>query len=406
MSNVKKRIAIIGGGIVGLATAYKILKNFNYDFDVVVYEKENKVGLHQSGSNSGVLHAGLYYKPGSLKAKLATNGINQMVAFCSENNIHYEICGKIVLARTNDEVETLKKLYSNGINNNVENLKYLDSLEEIKNFEPNAEGVAAVFVGSEGIVNFSEVCNKLYSHISNMGGEVRFNSKFKSRKIIGNKIKLFFHDGSEDEADYVINCAGLYSDVVAKKFGINTEVKIIPFRGDYYKLNIEKSHLVKNLIYPVPDIKYPFLGVHLTRKLDGSIEVGPNAVFAFAREGYNWKTINVKEFFDAVFFIGFTKFLLKHYKLVFEEMLSSIFKYFFIKKIEKLFDNINSDDIVLSTSGVRAQAISKNGELIQDFYFLEVENSLHVLNAPSPGATASLAIADYIIDEFYKRLIK
>ncbi len=406
MSNVKKKIAIIGGGIVGLATAYKILKNFNSDFDVVVYEKEGKVALHQSGSNSGVLHAGLYYKPGSLKAKLATNGINQMMAFCNENNIHYEICGKIVLARTKDEIETLKKLYNNGINNNVENLQYLDTPEKIKHFEPNAEGLAAVFVGSEGIVNFNQVCNKLYSHIIDMGGKVLFNHTFKSRKVSENKIKLFFSDKNIGEADYVINCAGLYSDVVAKNFGINVEVKIIPFRGDYYRLNNKKSHLVKNLIYPVPDIKYPFLGVHLTRKIDGSIEVGPNAVFAFAREGYNWKTINVKEFFDAVFFIGFIKFLLKHNKLVFEEMLSSVFKYFFIKKIEKLFDNINSDDIVLSTSGVRAQAISKNGELIQDFYFLEAENSLHVLNAPSPGATASLAIADYIIDEFYKRLIK
>lgn len=392
---MSKEIAIIGGGIIGLAIAYKLLLKGN---KVVVLEKEAKVGSHQSSHNSGVLHAGLYYKPGSLKAQLARSGIQQMIAFCEKHAIRYDQCGKLVVATDKQEEEKLLFLFDNGKKNGLKGLRLL-SPEEMLRIEPHVRGVRAIHVPEEGIADYEAVCYKLQDLIKELGGTIRLN--FRVDKVIQDKeaTKLATTDGQSINIDYIINSAGLYSDKVAMIFGFQLNLRIIPFRGEYYKLKKDAAYLVKHLIYPVPNTNYPFLGVHFTRMISGSIEAGPNAVLAFRREGYKITDFNLAEFIDALSFKGLRKFILQHKSMVWQELCSSISKTCFLQRLQKLIPAIKKEHLTKGLAGVRAQAVDENGAFIQDFAIIKNDYSLHLINAPSPGATASLAIADHVINQ-------
>lgn len=395
---MKKKIAVIGGGLVGLATAYKLSLKFGDRVKIFLVEKEKGICQHQSGNNSGVLHAGLYYKPGSLKAQMATSGIRQMIDFCRQNEVPHEQCGKLVVATNAAECETLQTLMERGKLNGLSGLKMLGQ-EEIKEHEPFCRGVKAVHVPEEGIVDYKRVGASLQRHFVQGGGEVIH--LFQLKKIIRqqNSLMLQSETGQELQADYLINCAGLYSDIVAKQCGIESSIQIIPFRGEYYQLKENAKYLVKNLIYPVPDIQYPFLGVHFTRMIDGAIEAGPNAVLAFRREGYRLGQVNITELASALVFPGLTKFLMQHKRMVYNEIMSSLFPSVFLDRLRKLVPDIQQGHIEKGGAGVRAQAMQKDGTLVQDFAIAQNEFSLHLINAPSPGATACLAIADYLISK-------
>lgn len=383
-----KNIVVVGGGIVGLAVAYKLSTNKN--LNVTVLEKENEVGKHQSTNNSGVLHCGLYYKPGSLKALLSVDGIQQMTNFCIKHNIPHEICGKLVVSTNQEESLKLDELFDRGTKNGLKNLKRLNRQQMVE-IEPNVGGIEAIHVPQEGIVDYKKVIDKLSEIITNNGHTIKLNSKVIN--ITNNKI----HTVNESyDYDILINCTGLYSDRISK---LTTKIKskIVPFRGEYYKLKQESEHLVKNLIYPVPDPKYPFLGVHFTRLINGGTEAGPNAVLAFSREGYKLSDINLFDMFDYITFKGFWKFIIKHKYMCFKELYQSISKKQFTKALQKLVPNIKEDDLIKCGAGVRAQAMSNTGELIQDFEIIMKDNICNVINCPSPAATSSLAIADYII---------
>jgi L-2-hydroxyglutarate oxidase len=395
-----KNVIIVGGGIVGLATAYKLSCKYN-DIQIIVLEKENEVGLHQTTHNSGVLHCGLYYKPGSLKAKLAVDGIKQMTSFCKQYNIPHEICGKLVVATNEIEHSRLKDLYKRGIENGLEGLKYLDNKEEIQKIEPYVtNAIAAIHVPQEGIVDYKAVINKLKLLILKKGHLILCNSKVNYICNKTNTVSVKSPLQEETYAyDYLINCTGLYSDVISK---LTTTVssKIVPFRGEYYKLKKESEHLVNNLIYPVPDPSFPFLGVHFTRLIHGGIEAGPNAVLAFSREGYKLYNINLLEMLDYLCFRGFWKFIWKHKSMCWKEFWQSLSKKRLCKSLQKLIPSITENDLMPGGSGVRAQAMSIDGNLIQDFEIHIVNNNIcNVLNAPSPAATASLSIADIILNK-------
>lgn len=392
-----KKIAIIGGGIIGLSIGYKLsLKN---KYEISVYEKENDIAKHQSGRNSGVLHSGLYYKNGSLKAKLAVDGIKQMSEFCYSNNINYEICGKIVTATNSREEQTLKFLFENGKKNGLKGLNLL-SKNELRKREPFVNSSQSLLVPEEGIVDYKMVCEKLKSYIENSRGKV--NLGFTVKRIESNKKNLIITDKGNFEHDFVINCSGLYSDRIYKNSSKKKSVKIIPFRGEYLKFKDEYSNIVNHLIYPVPDIKYPFLGVHFTRTIDGSREVGPNAVLAFHREGYSNFKISLYDLYDTFSYSGLYKFLFKNLKFSIGQLYSSMNMSIFIKEAQKLIPDVNENMFVKGNAGVRAQAMNSGGDLVMDFNIMAVNNQVHVLNAPSPGATSSLSIADFIIDKYFK----
>jgi L-2-hydroxyglutarate oxidase LhgO len=388
------KVAIIGGGIVGLATALRLVERFPA-IQLLLLEKESGPGQHQSGHNSGVLHCGLYYKPGSTKARLAVQGIRKMVEFCSQHNIPYDQCGKIVVATEQEEIPRLNDLFSRGAANGLQGLELLGP-EQIREIEPHAAGVAAIRVPEEGIVDYPAVTEAMVAEIRARGGDVRFSSKV---------IKLEDRNGwrvestnGDFEADFVINCAGLHCDRVSRLAGNRDQTKIVPFRGEYYKLKPGRQHLVRNLIYPVPDPKFPFLGVHFTRLIHGGVEAGPNAVLAFAREGYRYADISLRDTLETATFGGFWRFLARYPSMCWDEFHRSLSKHLFCRSLQRLVPDIQLDDLVPGGAGVRAQALSPSGELMQDFYFVRQANALHVLNAPSPAATASLAIADDVID--------
>jgi L-2-hydroxyglutarate oxidase len=391
---MSKSFVIIGGGIVGLATAYRLLQR-SPDAAVTVLEKEDGVGRHQTGNNSGVLHCGLYYKPGSVKARLAVNGIRQMVAFCQENDIPHEICGKLVVAADNEELPRLDDLFDRGRKNGLEGLRKL-SREEMLEIEPHVGGVAALRVPQEGIVDYHRVCAALVGKIEAMNGRVITRARVTSLRQT--KVGWLARTTAGDyEADFVINCAGLHSDRVSELAGKRREVRIVPFRGEYYKIRPERQSLVRNLIYPVPDPKFPFLGVHFTRLIHGGIEAGPNAVLAFAREGYRKSDINLRDLFDALTYRGVWKFLGRYPGMCWQELRRSFSRQLFCRSLQRLVPEIQPDDLATGGAGVRAQAIGPTGDLVQDFHFVEQRNALHVLNAPSPAATASLAIGEEIV---------
>ena len=385
---------MIGGGIVGLAAAYKLLRT-HPGVRVAVLEKERGVGRHQTGNNSGVLHAGLYYKPGSLKARLAVSGIRQMTAYCQEHGVPHEICGKVVVATTEAEVARLRDLYERGQQNGLTGLAWLDAAG-LREIEPHAAGLAAVRVPEEGIVDYPAVCEALVRDIEAAGGQVVTGAEV--RALRGNGGGWVAETGAgEFAADVIVNCAGLHCDRIAALAGERTELKIVPFRGEYYTLSPERQHLVRHLIYPVPDPAFPFLGVHYTRMIRGGVECGPNAVLAFAREGYRKSTVRVRDLADALAFPGLWRFLKRYPSMTVSELRRSFSRELFAASLQKLVPEVRTSDLRPGGAGVRAQAMLPNGDMVQDFYFISRPNALHVLNAPSPGATASLAIGDEIV---------
>jgi len=399
---MKTDIIIIGGGIVGLSTAYQLLQ-LNPNLTVTILEKENAVAKHQTGNNSGVIHSGIYYKPGSLKAQNCLRGYDMLIDFCKAQNIEYEICGKIIVAIKPEEIAGLEALYQRGIQNGLSGLRFL-SKDEIKQYEPNCSGFKGVFVPQTGIVDYKQVAIKLAENITlNTNGNIILNSKIQA--IVGGEHGAVVHTDTERfEARLVINCAGLYCDKVAAMAGEKLNMKILPFRGEYYAIKPEKAHLVKNLIYPVPDPNFPFLGVHFTRRIGGEIEAGPNAVFAFQREGYKKTDFKWSEFWDAISFAGFRKVASKYWKTGLGEYHRSYFKPAFVKALQQLVPSITEDDLIPAGSGVRAQACDKDGGLIDDFYIQESASFIHVLNAPSPAATSSLSIGLELAERAMKKL--
>ncbi|OGN65444.1 MAG: hydroxyglutarate oxidase [Chlamydiae bacterium RIFCSPLOWO2_01_FULL_28_7] len=392
---------IVGAGIVGLLAGYKLLKK-HPNLKLLILEKESDIATHQTGRNSGVIHSGLYYKPGSLKAKNCIEGRKELIEFCNKFSVPVENCGKIIAATNEDEIKILYDLEKRGKANGIENLKIIDK-DEIKEIEPYVNAVKALKVPSCSIVNFKEVCIKVLEEIKKFGGEVILNEKVEKIKITEDSIIITTkHD--EFKTKKLINCAGLYSDKIAKMAipDKKMDMKIIPFRGEYYDIIPEKKHLIKNLIYPVPDPNFPFLGVHLTKMINGNREAGPNAVFAFSKEGYKKTDFNMGEFFESIFYKGFLKIALKHWKMGMFEMYRSFSKKEFLKSVQKFLPDLRMEDIVSGNSGVRAQAIGKNGEMIDDFCILQEQNQIHVLNAPSPAATASFAIGEKIAELAYE----
>jgi L-2-hydroxyglutarate oxidase len=399
---MKTDVLIIGGGIVGLSTGYQLLK-LNENLKVTILEKENAVAKHQTGNNSGVIHSGIYYKPGSLKAQNCLRGYDMLIDFCKAENINYELCGKIVVAIKPEEIAGLEALYQRGIQNGLSGLRFLNK-EEIKQYEPNCTGIKGVFVPQTGIVDYKQIAVKLAENISkNPNGKIELNSKITA--IVGNEHGAVVHSNDERyEARLVINCAGLYCDKVAAMAGEKLNMQIIPFRGEYYSIKPEKAHLVKNLIYPVPDPNFPFLGVHFTRRISGEIEAGPNAVFAFQREGYKKTDFKWSEFWESISFGGFRKVASKYWKTGLGEYHRSYFKPAFVKALQQLVPAIQEDDLEPAGAGVRAQACDKDGGLIDDFYIQDSNSFIHVLNAPSPAATSSLSIGLEVAERAMKKL--
>jgi L-2-hydroxyglutarate oxidase len=398
-----KEVAIVGGGILGLAIGYE-LSISHPNFKVTLFEKEDALGMHQSGNNSGVLHCGLYYQPGSLKAKLAVDGIREMISFCEKNQINHEVCGKIVVASDDREIGLLDNLADRGAKNGLEGLKFL-STEELKQREPNVRAKKALLVPEEGIVDYKQVMHVMAQYIINSGGKIYNNNKVLGLAASTENTIFLKTEKSEQAFDLVINCSGLFSDRTYTSLSYKkSPIKIVPFRGEYMHISDKYKSLVNHLIYPVPDPQYPFLGVHFTRMIDGGREVGPNAVLALRREGYKNSDFSLFDTFDTLTYKGFLNFFAKNTRFAFGEFLSSLSKSAFVSKAKKLIPEVEEYMFEKGgTSGVRAQAISPQGDLIMDFNIIRENNQIHVLNAPSPGATASLAIAKYIIKNYIKQ---
>ncbi len=386
---------IIGGGIVGLATARQLLRRYP-GAAVTVLEKENAPGQHQTGHNSGVLHCGLYYTPGSLKARLAVEGIREMVTFCEEHEISHDVCGKLVVATNNAEVGRMEKLYERGTANGLEGIERLGP-EAMREIEPHIGGVAALKVPQEGIVDYPAVVKALVKEIEELGGRVI--SGAQALRCHAGNIWTVETPAGDFTADWIINCAGLHCDRVSQLAGQQRELRIVPFRGEYFQLKLGSRHLVNHLIYPVPDPEFPFLGVHFTRLIGGGIEAGPNAVLAFAREGYRKTNVNLRDLFDALSYPGLWRFAFKYPRMCVHELRSSFSKKFFCRQLQKLVPEVQPSDLEPGGAGVRAQAMSPEGGLVQDFQFARGTRALHVLNAPSPAATASLAIGGEIVNQ-------
>ena len=383
-----RKIVVIGGGIVGLATAWRLGQKFPGS-DVTVLEKEAAVGRHQSSHNSGVLHAGLYYKPGSKKARLAVRGIRQMIAFCEEHGIAHEVCGKVVVAVTGEELPRLRTLYERGIENGLSGLRMLNG-GELREIEPHAAGIAAVRVPEEGIADYPAVCGTLARMVNVVtSGEV----KAIRREGAGWRV---ISAAGEYPCDYLVSCAGLHSDRVAAMTGHARTVRILPFRGEYWLIRPERASLCRNLIYPVPNPEFPFLGVHFTRMIHGGVEAGPNAVLATSREGYRKDDFRLRDVADALAFPGLWRFLARYPKISWMEVRRSLSKDLFCATLQRLVPEIQPEDLVEGGSGVRAMAMTADGGFVEDFHMIRGANELHVVNAPSPAATASLAIGEEI----------
>ncbi len=392
---MKYDIIIIGGGIVGLATAYKILSK-NPSTKLLLLEKESGVAKHQTGNNSGVIHSGLYYKPGSLKAINCVTGYHEMIQFCKKEEIEFDLCGKIVVATEQHELPLLDTLQERGIQNGLDNMKML-SKEELTEYEPHVAGIKGMYVPQTGIVDYKQVAIRFEQKILEAGAEINYNEKVLSFKEDGSD-RIVVTLANEYHTNLVVNCAGLYSDKIARKTPVKPDLKIVPFRGEYYKLKEESKYLVKNLIYPVPDPNFPFLGVHFTRMIGGGVEAGPNAVLAFAREGYKKSDINLPELFETLAWPGFQKVAMKYWKTGMGEMYRSFSKAAFVKALQKLIPDIQASDLEVGGAGVRAQACDRTGGLLDDFSILEDAHFVNVCNAPSPAATSSLAIGETISD--------
>ncbi|HUS73603.1 MAG TPA: L-2-hydroxyglutarate oxidase [Sedimentisphaerales bacterium] len=387
-------IVVIGGGIVGLASAYKIVRN-HPGISIAVLEKEDKLAAHQTGHNSGVIHSGLYYKPGSNKAKTCAKGRKELVAFAKEHGIRYEICGKIIIATKEKELTNLEKVFRNGLENEIEGIEKIGT-DEINEVEPFCHGIAGIRVPCTGIIDFTEVARKLAELIEAEGK----NKVLSSHKVVVCDKHDYFTNVVTNSGTlatrYVINCGGLQCDRIAKMCGVETKMRIVPFRGDYYELTEQAKEKVQSLIYPVPDPELPFLGVHFTRRIDGSVECGPNAVFSFKREGYGKTDFSFRDTWDSLSYWGTWKMFFRHWKYGLGEYARAFSKKLFLRQLQRLIPSLQADDIKPGNTGVRAQAVDLNGEPIDDFRIERREGSIHVLNAPSPAATASLAIGEHI----------
>jgi L-2-hydroxyglutarate oxidase len=388
-------IAIIGAGIVGLATAMELVGR-RPDFKVVVLEKEDRVAAHQTGHNSGVIHAGLYYKPGSLKAQMAVEGARMMVEFCQEHNLPYELCGKVVVATKEEELPRLEELNRRGTANGVPGLKRISS-EEIREHEPHATGVAGLFSPRTGIVDYKAVTRTYAQIVESSGGEVRLGTEVTGIQRTPDGL-VIETTGDEVQTSALINCAGLQSDLIAKMTGRTDGLRIIPFRGEYYELAPKSQSLVRGLIYPVPDPRFPFLGVHFTKKISGSVEAGPNAVLALAREGYRKTDFSVGHVLGLLAFRGFWIMSARHWRIGVGEMYRSWNKRAFVEALRGLLPDLEMDDVKPGGAGIRAQAMDHDGNLLDDFSIIEMPSAIHVLNAPSPAATASIVIGRSIVD--------
>jgi len=388
-------IVVIGGGIVGLASAYKISLN-HHDVRIAVLEKEDRLAAHQTGHNSGVIHSGLYYKLGSTKAKTCTQGRKELVAFAKKHNIPHEICGKVIVATHQRELPDMERIYKNGIENHIEGIERI-SPDQIKEIEPNCAGIAGLHVPCTGIIDYKQVAGKLGELIVKNG---RANKVLTSHEVIGFDKHDFYTAVKTNKGElsvrYIINCAGLQSDRVAKMFNVSPGLRIVPFRGDYFQLTEQAAEKVKGLIYPVPDAEFPFLGVHFTRMIDGSVECGPNAVFSFKREGYGKTDFNWQDSWESLCYFGTWRLFMKNWRYGLGEYARAFSKKMFLRQLRRLVPSLGLDDIKPAAAGVRAQALGPKGQLVDDFKIERRENSIHVLNAPSPAATASLAIGDYI----------
>jgi L-2-hydroxyglutarate oxidase len=393
MSN-KFDYIIVGGGIVGLATAYKLQLKFPKK-SIGILEKDSKIGVHQTGRNSGVIHSGIYYTPNSFKAKNCKNGREQLVGFAKENTINHKTCGKIIVATTTDEVQILNAIYQKGIENKTPDIRFLSS-DEIKEKESFIVGLKAIWVPTAGIIDYVSVSQKFVELIGKINQKSKLFTSCEVQKIEHLKIKTSKGDFYGDK---IIFCAGLHSDRMAKKDAVNIDMKIVGFRGDYYRLTEQAKHKIKNLVYPVPDPKFPFLGVHFTPMINGSIECGPNAVFSFKREGYKTTSFSLKDTYEALTYKGTWKLFIRHWRKGIDEYKRAFSKRLFVKELQKMMPSITMKDVVFARSGVRAQALDAKGNLVDDFKIEERSGNIHVLNAPSPAATSCLAIADEIVSK-------
>lgn len=398
---MQQDIIVIGGGIVGLATALKI-KEQRPDLKVLVLEKETEVAKHQTGNNSGVIHSGLYYKPGSLKATNCIRGYNMLIDFCEKEAIPFEITGKVVVATNEEQRPLLNNLYVRGQQNGLEGLRKI-SAQEVKEYEPYVTSVEGMWVPQTGIVDYKVVSEKYAEKLRSYGAELNFGEKVIGITK-GHSLSIVKTERNTYETKLVINCGGLYSDKVAQMSQENPiNVRIIPFRGEYYKIRPEKHYLVKNLIYPVPDPNFPFLGVHFTRMMRGGIEAGPNAVLAFRREGYKKMDINAKELYETLTWPGFQKVAMKYWETGLGEMYRSFSKAAFTKALQELIPDIQESDLIEGGAGVRAQACDREGGLLDDFSIIEDTKVINILNAPSPAATSSLSIGQTVSEMALKR---
>lgn len=387
---------IVGAGIVGLSTAYKLSLKYP-DAAILILEKENRVAAHQTGKNSGVIHSGIYYQPGSYKAKNCVDGRHQLVDFCKTHDVAIDICGKVIVATDEKERPGLQKIFERGLKNEIEGIEMIDA-RRLNELEPHVQGVAAIHVPCAGIVDFTGMCIKLKELLEAKNGEVKFNSPVTNISDKGDEVHVEA-GGKKISTRFLVNCAGLYSDHVARFAGVHSPVKIVPFKGEYYELKPEAEYLVNNLIYPLPNSEFPFLGVHFTRMVLGGIECGPNAVFAFKREGYSKLSFSLKDTTETVNFPGFWKMAKEHWRMGLGEYRRSFSKKAFVKGLQNLIPEITEDQLQPSPAGIRAMALQPNGEILDDFYYEVTDRQIHVLNAPSPAATAGLSIGDEIVEK-------
>jgi L-2-hydroxyglutarate oxidase len=395
MASHKYDIAVIGGGIVGVATAMRISEKYPR-YGVGIIDKEDELAQHQTGHNSGVIHSGIYYKPGSLKAQNCVTGVKSLLEFCDQNGIQYDLCGKVIVATDESELPRLDELYRRGTENGVPGLEMIDA-DRIREIEPHAAGIKGLHSPRTGIIDFSEVTQAYARHVLENGGEILLGAKVEAILQAEDHIHLTTTEG-DVEAKYLINCAGLYADAVARMMQLDLGLRIVPFRGEYYYIKPESHHLVKGLIYPVPDPEFPFLGVHFTRTIHGGVEAGPNAVLATSQEGYRKRNFNPGELLGTLGYGGFWTMTRKYWKTGLHEVYRSFSKAAFTKALQRLVPEIRSEDLMTGGAGVRAQAVEADGRLVDDFRIVETERAIHVLNAPSPGATSSLSISAGILE--------
>ncbi len=395
-----KTFFIIGGGIVGLATAWRLTQRFP-SARVTVLEKEHAIALHQTGRNSGVIHSGIYYKPGSLKATNCREGKQQLEAFCQDQQIPFDRCGKVVVATRQDQLAALDAIEQRGLANGVASQRI--TVEQLHELEPHCAGVAALHVPETGIVDYTAICHRLAKLVVDAGGRIVTGAEVNAIAERGEQIIASTNQG-EFVADFGVNCGGLYCDKIARMTGVDPEIQIVPFRGEYFTLKPAAAHLVRNLIYPTPDPAFPFLGVHFTRMIGGGIECGPNAVLAFAREGYTRWQLKPSEFAATIGFAGFRKLATRYWRTGLGELWRSYSKGAFVAALQQLVPEIRSEHLQPAPAGVRAQAVRPNGELVDDFLLKPAGRMLHVLNAPSPAATASLRIGQTVVDAIAERV--